>query len=101
MELNHIQLINDILVEGNRRAAMGTEKKIHFEVIEYWFAATTNEVKDLGCFIEYFKRKGKNPIWICANVYHDMSGTATNDKCFLPRSNGFAEKLEAEVGCKC
>ena len=95
--MNHIKLINEVLMEANRRAAVGTEDKIHYAVTQYWMAATTEQIRDLGCFVEYFRRRGKNAIWIAANVYHDFTGTINDEECFLPRSNGFAAKLAAEL----
>jgi hypothetical protein len=97
MELNHIKIIKDVLIEANQRAAVASKTKIHFEIVAYWMAATTEQVTDLACFIEYFRRRGKNVIWIAANVYHDIAGAVNDEKCFLPRSNGFAAKLAAEM----
>jgi len=94
--MNHIKLIKDVLADAGISSGM-TETDLGWMICQYWLKATTEQVEDLGCFIQMFRERYKTPIWIAANVCHDLNGIIEDKPCFEPRSAGFADKYRREA----
>ncbi|MBA7648418.1 hypothetical protein ES703_56204 [subsurface metagenome] len=44
---------------------------------------------DMGAFIEWSIREGKDYRWVLANLSHDCIGLLKREDCLLPRTTGY------------
>lgn len=54
-------------------------------------------LKDLQAFIEFaiknHRKKRVTFSWTLVDLAHDIGGTVREDKCFVPRTRGYAERM--------
>jgi hypothetical protein len=62
-------------------------------VDNFWHTMGDAAIVDLAVFIKYGRAHQMDNMEIGATVGHDLNGAGS--RCFLPRSNGYAKRLEA------
>jgi len=61
-------------------------------VDNFWHTMGDKSMIDLDAYIMWARKHGEPETQISFTVAHDLSGAGT--RCFLPRSDGYAETLE-------
>jgi hypothetical protein len=49
------------------------------------------EVEDMVAFVCWAKDRARSNVWIAGNLLHDLSGIASRETCFSPRTAGYSD----------
>jgi hypothetical protein len=63
--------------------------------LEAMDAATAAQIKDMAAFVDWANANDQGDGWIGGQLLHDLSGIANREPCFLPRTSGYLDRVNA------